>query len=424
MKAIISNRVIMNKTPELVGRLREELTYKFPNPNFKGKPISYCDIGFPRDDLISVPVARSNLIPKEYEVVDRRILAPATFPEFNAILRASQQEIYDDVSDNCIINAKPGFGKTFTALAVVGKLAQKTLIIVHTVKLRDQWIEEIKKVFGIKAGIIGSGKFETNPIIVVANVQTLVKRVPEVSNMFGTIVIDECHHLPSTTFKNIIDKVRARYKIGLSATLTRKDGKGILLKDYIGDKVYVPPKENTVDPVVIIRQTNIKIPGNHTQPWASRMNDVYRGANYLEEVTRMAMTQAKRGHIVLVLGERIEFLEKCDEVTPNSVVITSKTKNQKELEELVISGELPIQYASRSMYSEGVSRNEYSCLIIASAINNEQLLEQMAGRINRINENGMKPELIDIAFAGATGQKQLGTRLAFYRKEGWKIVYV
>lgn len=424
MKALISNRIIMDKTPELVIHLMSELTYKFPNPKFKAAPITYCDLGFPRDDLISIPVARQDLIPKEYDVVDRRILAPTTFPIFNATLRASQQEIYDDVDDNCIINGKPGFGKTFTALAIVAKLAQKTLIVVHTVKLRDQWVEEIKKVFGIDASIIGSGKYETDGPIVVANVQTLVKKIPQVSNIFGTIVFDETHHVPATVFRNVIDKVRARYKIGLSATLTRKDGKGILLQDYIGGEIYIPPKENTVDPVVIIRQTNIKIPGGPGEAWASRMNKVYASRNYLEEITRMAITQAERGHIVLVLGERIEFLERCHEATANSVVITSKTKDQKDLEELVISGELPIQYASRSMYSEGVSRNEYSCLIIASAVNNEQILEQMAGRINRINEGGMKPELIDIAFSGATGQKQLSTRLAFYRKEGWKIVYV
>ena len=61
---------------------------------------------------------------------------------------AMQQEIYDSVDDNTIINAGCSFGKTFTALSLVEKLGQKTLIIVHTLKLMEQWVIEIDKVLG------------------------------------------------------------------------------------------------------------------------------------------------------------------------------------------------------------------------------------------------------------------------------------
>ena len=237
-------------------------------------------------------------------------------------------------------------------------------------------------------------------------------------------LVSNCHHTPATTFKNIVDKSRAKYKIGLSATLKRKDGKHVLLQDYIGGKTYIPPKENTVDPVVIVKQMNIKIPGTTKMPWALRMNRVYENPAYVKEIVGMACTQAGRGHTVLVVADRIEFLENCQAITPQSVVITSRTPNQKEEEGKILSGEAKILYGSKQIYTEGVSINVLSSLIIASAINNEYLLEQLAGRINRLKESGIQPELVDMAFDGRTGKNQLSTRVGFYTQEGWKIVYV
>jgi superfamily II DNA or RNA helicase len=133
-----------------------------------------------------------DLVASDYEIIDKRVLKPVQFPRFGGTLRPSQQEVYDQINDSCMLNAPVSYGKTFTALAIAAKLGQKTLIVTHTTMLRDQWIEEIDKIFGIEAGIIGTGKFNIRPIIVVGNVQTITKRMPDLSDAFGTIVLDEC----------------------------------------------------------------------------------------------------------------------------------------------------------------------------------------------------------------------------------------
>ena len=69
------------------------------------------------------------------------------FPEFKFELRPSQKEVYDALDDNCIVNAWVSWGKTFTGLAMAGKLGLKTLVIVHTVPLRNQWAKEVEKVY-------------------------------------------------------------------------------------------------------------------------------------------------------------------------------------------------------------------------------------------------------------------------------------
>ena len=61
-------------------------------------------------------------------------------------------------------------GKDFTGLAIVG-VRQKTLIIVHTVPLRNQWAAEVEKVYGITAGVIGSGRFDVSSPVVIGTLK-------------------------------------------------------------------------------------------------------------------------------------------------------------------------------------------------------------------------------------------------------------
>jgi superfamily II DNA or RNA helicase len=118
------------------------------------------------------------------------------------------------------------------ALHLAAKLGQKTLVVTHTTMLRDQWVDEIKKVFNMTPGIIGSGSFDIEDhAIVVGNVQTVTKVMNKLQKEFGTIILDEAHHVPANTFSSIIDSSYARYRIALSGTMERTDGKQILFKD-------------------------------------------------------------------------------------------------------------------------------------------------------------------------------------------------
>ena len=218
MKAVIANRIVMQADSDLHRSIDKELTYVIPSHNPLDPPQVISNMGIVSKHLISMPVGRFDLIPKNYEIVDKRIKIPVEFPEFKYELRRSQQDVYDIIEDNCIINAWVSWGKTFTGLAIAGKLGQKTLIVTHTVPLRNQWVKEVEKVYGITSGIIGSGKWDIDQPIVVGNTQTLYRNISKIQKEFGTIILDEMHHVSSPTFSRIIDTSYARYKIGLSGT--------------------------------------------------------------------------------------------------------------------------------------------------------------------------------------------------------------
>ena len=125
-KAVISNRIYMNRTPQLHQDLNEELHYVLP-PKMPGGPNeSECDVTRINKDILTIPSGRLDLIPEGYEIVDNRVLVPASFPAFKFKLRPSQQSVYDSCKDNCIIRANPSWGKTFMGVALSTKLKQKT----------------------------------------------------------------------------------------------------------------------------------------------------------------------------------------------------------------------------------------------------------------------------------------------------------
>ena len=429
-KAIISNRIYLDTTPEIVQSLTRALTYKIKKPPRPGLThFSQFEIVknykmLPKS-IMSIPSGRVDLIPEHYEIVDKRIIHELPFPTALLPLRESQMEVYNSVDDMCFINAMVGWGKTFCALHIAKKLGQKTLIVCHNTMLRDQWTEEVKKLFNMPVGVIGSGEYDIDHSIVIGNIQTLTKIVPDICKEFGTIIVDECHHVTATTFTTFLDGMYARYKIGLSGTMNRKDGKHILFKDFFGPKLYQPPQENTLDPTVQIVKTGVTLaPG---EPWVNKINLLLYDPDYQEFIANLAKYQISRGHKVLIIADRVEFLQNVGELIGEACVcITGGTtyEERTELKRQVEDGEKSAIAGSRQIFSEGISVNILSCVILAVPISNDSLLEQIIGRVQRKHEHKPNPLVIDLHFSGPADRKQNNMRMAFYQRKGWDIIGV
>jgi len=412
----------MNCTPELQEHIESEVKHVIPSWHQDAQPEVINKMAIIRPGLITIPSGRTDLIPDGYEVVDKRITCPENFPEFRFNLRPSQQVVHDQIDEGCIVNAWVSWGKTFTALAIAAKLSQKTLVIVHTVSLRNQWEKEIKKEFGISPSVIGSGRFEVEGPIVVANVQTLYRKIPEVSKLFGTVILDEMHHVSSKTFSTIIDASHARYKIGLTGTLKRKDNKQVLFRDYYGSIVYKPPKENYMVPKVHLIKSGIRFMDGQSTPWARKINQLTQNEEYLHLVSLMASAYAAKGHKVLVVSDRVAFLNNCAELCgDNAIAITGKTPNREDIIESVRRGEKDIVFGTQSIFSEGITVDTLSCLILGTPVNNESLLTQLIGRVIREKEGKKQPVVVDINLRGTTAKRQAQARRGHYISEGYSV---
>ena len=294
--------------------------------------------------------------------------------------------------------------------------------------IRDMWRQEVKALYGMDAGVIGSGKFDIDYPIVVGNIQTLSKELPNICKEFGTVIVDECHHVSATTFSVFLDGMYARYKIGLSGTITRKDGRQVTFKDFFGPKLLQPAESNTMTPSVKIIRTGITLdPG---AAWVEKVNKLLYDPDYQSFIARTAQIQMDKGHKVLIIADRVEFLtnvgaligEKC-------VCITGGTafEEREKLKSQIESGEKDCVAGSRQIFAEGISINPLSCLVLAGPISApahaDGLLDQIIGRIRRMAPNKPQPLVIDMNFAGSADRKQNIERLNFYKRKGWEIEY-
>ena len=352
---------------------------------FIGKLIRFC---------------RENKI--EHDFIDGRKRQNAISFSFNARLREHQQTVIESISkkDLGVIVAPPGSGKTIVALKIISEKQQPTLIIVHRKQLVEQWIERIETFLGIpkiEIGKIGQGKNKVVKKITVATIQSLSKEFdkPESENLataFGTIIVDECHHIPAETFRNTIVKLKTFYLYGLTATPFRKYNDGKLIFTNLGEVIAeIKPNEisTTKQAKIIIKNTELDVPFNSKTDKFETLSkilvhDSTRNKLILEDVK----TELDKGKKVVIITERKEHIDSLFQYLKQSYeAITlsgedsesnrnSKWKNLKE-------GNYQALITTCQFFGEGTDLQNANCLFLVYPFSFEGKLIQYIGRVQR-----------------------------------------
>ncbi|WP_072622328.1 DEAD/DEAH box helicase [Spirulina major] len=129
-------------------------------------------------------------------------------------------------------------GKTFLAQLAIASTPRSTLIVVPTLDLMHQWYAELEAAFpGVELGLLGGGSKDRTAILV-ATYNSAAIQAETLGNLYGLLIFDECHHLPTDFFRVIAEYAIAPYRLGLSATPERADDSHQELDHLIGPIIY------------------------------------------------------------------------------------------------------------------------------------------------------------------------------------------
>ncbi len=186
-----------------------------------------------------------------------------------------------------VISLPTGAGKTILAILAILETKRPTLVVVPTIDLMNQWQSILQKFFGISTGQLGAGLRDFNTITV-ATYDSASMLVEKFGNMFGFLVFDECHHLPANQYQWIAKASIAPFRMGLSATLERADGREALLSDLIGEVCFKGQISEMLDKVL--------------SPY-----DIVSVQVPLSEVERISYDEARSCYLQFVRRNRINF---------------------------------------------------------------------------------------------------------------------
>jgi superfamily II DNA or RNA helicase len=345
------------------------------------------------------------------KIEDRRFQGSPIDVSFNGVLRPGQEDAVASLlpHDIGVLAATTAFGKTVVAARMIAERGVNVLVLVHRRQLMDQWVERLGAFLGTAPatiGKIGGGKRKPSGLIDIALIQSLVRKseVDDIVGDYGHLIVDECHHLSAVSFELVARRTKARYVLGLSATVTRKDGHHPIIFMQCGPvrkrvDARAEAAKRPFDHHVRIRHTAFRLPDAEANAATIPIQDVYRALAADEDrnvlIFNDVLAALEAGHSPVVITERTDHLEamadKLSRFAKNVIVLRGGQSERKRRESMERLAAIPEQderviVATGRYLGEGFDDQRLDTLFLTMPIAWRGTLAQYAGRLHRLHD--------------------------------------
>lgn len=159
-----------------------------------------------------------------------------------------------------VVEVPTGGGKTLIAQLALRDTPRSALICVPTLDLMAQWYSGLVAAFpDASIGMLGGGSHDETPLLI-ATYDSAAIHAEKLAGQYGLLICDEVHHLPGDFTRVIAEMSIAPYRLGLSATLRRSDGRERDLDTLLGPVVFsCSPDELAGDTLAAYKDVVIKV---------------------------------------------------------------------------------------------------------------------------------------------------------------------
>jgi len=344
--------------------------------------------------------------------------------------------------DTGVYVAPPGSGKTVVGIHLIARRACNTLVLVHRTPLLEQWIAQLAVFLDLKPkeiGRIGGGKRKPNGTLDVAMIQSLVRRsdVDDLVGEYGHVIVDECHHVPAVSFEQVMQKVRAKFITGLTATPLRRDGHHPILRFQLGPVRYSidlksPATERLFEYRLVLRETTFKLDSHSAD---IGIQEIYRqlslDENRNELILDDVISALDEGRSPILLTERRDHLELLAErlrgFAKNLIVLRGgmgKKQQRAATEQLasIPDDEERLILATGRFIGEGFDDARLDTLFLAMPVAWRGTLLQYAGRLHRRHGSKREVRIMDYVDRSVPMlSRMFDKRMRGYRAMGYSL---
>ena len=322
--------------------------------------------------------------------------------------------------DTGVLAATTAFGKTVIGAWLIAERAVSTLVLVHREALLDQWVERLSAFLDVPTqdiGRIGGGRRRPNGLLDVAMIQTLFRKgvVDDCVAGYGQLIVDECHHLSAKSFEKVAREPKARFVVGLSATVTRKDGHHPIVFMQCGPIRYrvnaraqaaARPFRHTV----FVQHTAFRSLRPPEADKRLEFQALYQALVEDEARTRRirddVIESVKAGRSPLVLTERNDHLDRLARaLSPNvrHLIVLRAGMGKKQRQALrehlaaIPVDEARVVMATGKHIGEGFDDPRLDTLFLTLPVSWRGTVAQYAGRLHRLHDGKREVRIYDYA---------------------------
>lgn len=340
------------------------------------------------DDKLYVPRGLLDKVVRELKRAGAKVKVSLSRPrkkvgiEFVGELRDEQKQAVKAMleHDTGILVAPPGAGKTVMACAIINARKVRTCVLVERVELARQWRKRIDEFLG-----------DAGDAVEVITMQKAAHRAvdPDMLAPYDFIVVDECHNAGAPSREARLQRVKARYWLGLTATPERLDGVGELVTLQLGPIRYrMESRQDEVGKKTLcVHQTDFRSDSTDLVDLQGELAADRKRNQLIADNIAEAFGE---GRSVLVLVNRLEALRELRRrlrpiVGPMLLSMHGgQTAEQRDVvREVVTSGEPVVIIATDKTAGEGIDLPALNTLFLAAPFSWKGLAVQYTGRITR-----------------------------------------